>query len=74
MSHVRNPTERIWIGTEYRWGAVLAMHKATESYLIWLFEDTNLCAIHTKHVTIIRKDNPVSEKNKGELSEYGPRK
>ena len=33
-------------------GAVLALHVATEAYLIWLLEDTNLCTIHVKHVTI----------------------
>ncbi|XLT02474.1 hypothetical protein HN51_051825 [Arachis hypogaea] len=28
--------------------AVLAFHKAVEAYLVGLFEDTNLCAIHAK--------------------------
>ncbi|XLS94562.1 hypothetical protein HN51_070570 [Arachis hypogaea] len=28
--------------------AVLAFHKAAEAYLVGLFEDTNLCAIHAK--------------------------
>ena len=34
-------------------GVVLALHEATESYLICLLEDTNLCTIHAKHVTIL---------------------
>ena len=37
-------------------GAVLALHEAMEAYLIWLLEDTNLCAIHAKRVTILPKD------------------
>ena len=37
-------------------GAVLALHEATESYIICLLEDTNLCAIHAKHVTILPWD------------------
>ena len=37
-------------------GTVLALHKATEVYLIHLLEDTNLCVIHAKHVTILPKD------------------
>ena len=37
-------------------GVVPALHEATESYLICLLEDTNLCAIHTKHVTILPWD------------------
>ena len=37
-------------------GAVMALQEAAEAYLIGLFEDTNLCAIHTKRVTIMPKD------------------
>ena len=36
--------------------AVLALQEAAESYLVGLFEDTNLCAIHAKRVTIMPKD------------------
>ncbi len=36
--------------------AVLALQEALEAYLIGLFEDTNLCSFHTKHVTIMKKD------------------
>ena len=37
-------------------GAVLALHEATEAYLIHLLKDTNLCTIHAKHVTILAHD------------------
>lgn len=33
--------------------AILAMQEAAEAYLVRLFEDTNLCAIHAKRVTIM---------------------
>ena len=33
-----------------------ALQEAAEAYLIGLFEDTNLCAIHAKRVTIMPKD------------------
>ncbi|MCO5589227.1 hypothetical protein L7F22_043193 [Adiantum nelumboides] len=36
--------------------AVLALQEAAEAYLVGLFEDTNLCAIHAKRVTIMPKD------------------
>ena len=36
--------------------AVTALQEAAEAYLVGLFEDTNLCAIHTKQVTIMPKD------------------
>ena len=35
---------------------VLALQEAAEAFLIRLFEDTNLCAIHTKRVTIMPRD------------------
>ena len=35
---------------------VLALQEASEAYLVGLFEDTNLCAIHAKRVTIMPKD------------------
>lgn len=36
--------------------AVLALQEAAEAYLTSLFEDTNLCAIHARRVTIMPKD------------------
>ncbi|CAL2040143.1 unnamed protein product [Caenorhabditis brenneri] len=36
--------------------AVMALQEAAEAYLVGLFEDTNLCAIHAKRVTIMPKD------------------
>ena len=35
--------------------AIEALQEASESYLVGLFEDTNLCAIHAKRVTIMPK-------------------
>ena len=35
---------------------MLALQEAAEAYLVGLFEDTNLCAIHAKRVTIMPKD------------------
>jgi histone H3 len=36
--------------------AVIALQEASEKYLVDLFEDTNLCAIHAKRVTITPRD------------------
>lgn len=36
--------------------ALGASQEASEAYLVGLFEDTNLCAIHAKRVTIMPKD------------------
>mmetsp|Transcript_24447 Transcript_24447/g.57961 ORF Transcript_24447/g.57961 Transcript_24447/m.57961 type:complete len:171 (-) Transcript_24447:116-628(-) len=40
----------------FQGSAVLALQEAAEAYLVGLFEDTNLCAIHAKRVTIMPKD------------------
>lgn len=40
----------------FQGAAILALQEASESYLVSLFEDTNLCAIHAKRVTIMPKD------------------
>ena len=36
--------------------AVEALQEAAEAFLVSLFEDSNLCAIHAKRVTIQAKD------------------
>ena len=36
--------------------ALGASQEASEAYLVGLFEDTNLCAIHARRVTIMPKD------------------
>ena len=36
--------------------AIMALQEVVEAYLVGLFEDTNLCAIHAKRVTIMPKD------------------
>ena len=36
--------------------AIAALQEAGEAYLVGLFEDTNLCAIHATWVTIMPKD------------------
>ncbi|XP_032319400.1 uncharacterized protein LOC102515772 [Camelus ferus] len=46
--------------------AVMAMQEACEAYLVGLFEDTNLCAIHAKRVTIMPKDIQLARRIRGE--------
>jgi len=44
------------VGLRFQGSAVLALQEASEAYLVGLFEDTNLCAIHAKRATIMPKD------------------
>ena len=46
--------------------AILALQEALEAYLICLFEDTNLCAMHGKCVTITPKDTQLAQFIQGE--------
>ena len=46
--------------------AVLALQEAAEAYLVGLFEDTNLCAIHAKRVTIMPQDIRLARRIRGE--------
>ena len=46
--------------------AVAALQEASEAYLVSLFEDTNLCAIHAKRVTIMPKDIQLARRIRGE--------
>merc|ERR1712070_701359 len=48
--------------------AVLALQEAAEAYMVGLFEDTNLCAIHAKRVTIMPKDMQLARRIRGERS------
>ena len=45
--------------------AVVALQEATESYMVSLFQDTNLCAIHAKRVTIMPKDMQLAKRIRG---------
>ena len=50
--------------------AIAALQEAAEAYLVALFEDTNLCAIHAKRVTIMPKDMQLARRIRGEKMCY----
>ena len=52
-------------------GAILALQEASEAYLVGLFEDTNLAAIHAKRVTIMPKDVQLARRLRGEKLTLG---
>ncbi|PVF96309.1 putative histone 3 [Serendipita vermifera] len=53
--------------TALRWqtSALLALQEASEAYLVHLFEDANLCAIHAKRVTLMQKDIQLARRIRG---------
>ena len=50
--------------------ALGALQEAAEAYLVALFEDTNLCAIHAKRVTIMPKDMQLARRIRGDKIVY----
>ncbi|KAG0648254.1 histone H3 centromeric hH3v [Hyphodiscus hymeniophilus] len=54
-------------GEDMRWQsqAIQALQEAAEAFLVHLFEDTNLCAIHAKRVTIMQKDIQLARRIRG---------
>jgi len=45
--------------------ALLALQEASEAYVIQLFEDTLLCYVHAKRVTIFPKDMQLARRIRG---------
>ena len=46
--------------------AILCLQEAAEAYLVRLFDDANLCAIHARRVTIMPKDILLARRIRGE--------
>lgn len=52
-------------GLRWQSQAIQALQEAAEAFLVHLFEDTNLCAIHAKRVTIMQKDIQLARRIRG---------
>ena len=51
---------------QFQSAAVLCLQEAAEAYLVGLFDDANLCAIHARRVTIMPKDIQLARRIRGE--------
>lgn len=47
--------------------ALMALQEGAEAYIIGLFEDTNLCAIHANRQTIMVRDIHLARRIRGEI-------
>ena len=63
---VREVAQDFKTDLRFQSAAVMALQEAAEAYLVGLFEDTNLCAIHAKRVTIQPKDMQLARRIRGE--------
>ncbi|XP_072045937.1 histone H3, embryonic-like [Amphiura filiformis] len=51
--------------------AIMCLQEASEAFLVSLFEDTNLCAIHAKRVTIMPRDMQLARRIRGRTDGLG---
>ena len=54
-------------GIRFQSLALAALQEAAESYITSLFEDANLCAVHARRVTLMRKDLDLARRLRGDF-------
>ena len=63
---VREISQDFAPGLRFQPTALLALQEAAESYIVSVFEDVNLCAIHARRVTIMPRDMQLALRIRGE--------
>jgi histone H3 len=63
---VREIAQDVKTDLRFQAGALDALQESAEAYLVGLFDDTNLAAIHAKRVTIMPKDVQLARRVRGE--------
>jgi histone H3 len=66
MRLVREIAQDFKSDLRFQSSALSALQEAGEAYLVSLFEDANLCALHCKRVTIMPKDIDLARRIRGE--------
>jgi len=62
---VKEIAQQLNADIRFQSSALAALQESAEAYLTILFEDSNLCAIHAKRVTIQPKDLQLAQRLKG---------
>ena len=65
---VKEITGKYYPDARYSYGAIDAIQQCVESYMIGLFEDTTLCAVHAKRMTVMTKDMRLARRIRGEIT------
>jgi len=65
--------DMVTVNNNVRWQstALLALQEATEAYLVHLFEDSYLCTVHAKRVTLMQKDLQLARRIRGKWGDIG---
>ena len=63
---VREIAQQFKKDLRFQSSAIEALQEAAEAYLVCLFQDSNMCAIHASRVTLMPKDIQLSRRIRGE--------
>ena len=71
---VKEITTTMFLLSNYRFqsSGLLALQEAAEAYIVFLLTDANLCAIHVKRVTLMKKDIDIARRIRGDLTNLLP--
>ena len=64
---VKEIIQKIWDDLRLQSTAILALQEAGEMFLVGLLEQSNLCALHAKRVTIMPKDVQLARCIRGDV-------
>lgn len=63
---VREIASQYMVNLKFKSETLAALQEASEAYLVGLFEDSVLCAVHAKRVTLMPKDIQLARRIRGE--------
>ncbi|MBN3284191.1 H3 protein, partial [Polyodon spathula] len=66
LREIRRIAQDFKTDLRFQSSAVMALQEASEAYLVRLTEETNLCAIHAKTVTVMPKNIRLARRIRGE--------
>lgn len=64
---VREIAQDFKLDLRFQSSAILALQESCEAYIVGLFEDSNLCAIHGRRVTVQPRDIQLARRIRGDL-------
>ena len=64
---VKEIIQKVWDDLRLQSTAILALQEAGEMFLVGLLEQSNLCALHAKRVTIMPKDFQLARHIRGDI-------
>ena len=65
---IKEITGKYMPDARYSIGAIEAVHQCIEAYMVGLFEDTGLCAVHARRKTIMTRDMRLARRIRGEIT------